>query len=62
MDRTPGAGSAGEGAAVGCGYFTSTAEAFKGLNLRECIEPQTKLMDLYQSAYQKWCRNVSGFA
>jgi xylulokinase len=52
---TDGAQGAARGAGVGAGIYASHAEAFKGLTLRERIEPNRAQAAQYQDFYEQWC-------
>lgn len=52
--NTDGATGAAVGAGVGAGLFASTDEAFKGLEIRERVEPEGNKKDAYREAYEKW--------
>lgn len=52
--ETDGAEGAARGAALGCGYYSSQAEAFKGLRTYGIVEPSSALTEQYQTAYAKW--------
>lgn len=56
--NTDGAEGAARGAALGSGFYKSPREAFQGLTCVERIEPNAKLIDAYQTAYQNWCREL----
>lgn len=56
--NTDGAEGAARGAALGSGFYASPKEAFQGLSCVQRIEPDAKLIDRYQAAYQNWCREL----
>ncbi|MGC4022584.1 MAG: FGGY family carbohydrate kinase [Cyclobacteriaceae bacterium] len=56
---TDGAKGAALGAGVGAGIYTSYQDAFGGLNLIECIEPEKSKSADYTQAYQRWKKILS---
>lgn len=55
--NTDGAQGAARAAGVGAKIFANTDESFEGLKVLTRIEPQTKLREQYQSAYENWRKN-----
>jgi xylulokinase len=54
IQNTDGSIGAARGAGTGCGWFTSSAEAFAGLETVETVDPDTGAVDKYAEIYQKW--------
>jgi xylulokinase len=54
--ETDGAEGAARGAALGCGYYSSAQDAFKGLTRLGVVEPEQAQMARYQDAYQQWAK------
>lgn len=54
--ETDGAEGAARGAALGCGYYSSAQDAFKGLTRLGVVEPEQTQMARYQDAYQQWAK------
>ncbi len=52
--NTDGAQGAARGAGVGAGIYPTTKEAFEGLTVMECIEPDPQKQSMYLEAYQYW--------
>jgi xylulokinase len=52
--NTDGSIGAARGAGIGCGYYKSEKEAFKGLTAVGITEPDKLKSDLYEKAYLKW--------
>lgn len=52
--NTDGAQGAARGAGVGAGFYSSAAAAFDGLKAVRTIEPNERVKDGYDDAYQKW--------
>jgi len=52
--NTDGSIGAARGAGIGCGYYKSEKEAFKGLVALEVTEPERSGFTDYEEAYQKW--------
>lgn len=52
--NTDGAQGAARGAGLGAGIYARPAEAFSGLKTEKTIEPNAKLVPVYQELYQKW--------
>jgi xylulokinase len=55
--NTDGSLGAARGAGIGCGYYKTEKEAFRGLKSVGTTEPDKKKSELYEEAYIKW-RNV----
>lgn len=51
--NTDGAQGAARGAGIGLGYY-NLKEAFTGLNLRKCIEPDLEKSEAYKELYGRW--------
>jgi len=60
MYETDGAEGAARAAALGCGYYSSAAQAFSGLSRVRVIEPESGLMTQYQDAYALWVDALPG--
>ncbi len=56
---TDGAVGAARGAAVGAGIYKGFEDAFSGLKKIEVIEPDTKNLTKYKSAYDKWLTELN---
>jgi xylulokinase len=54
--ETDGAEGAARGAALGCGYYSSAQDAFKGLTRQGVVEPEQAQIARYQDAYQQWAK------
>jgi xylulokinase len=54
MYNTDGSVGAARGAGIGCGYYKSEKEAFKGLAAVKVTEPDTAKSAAYEDAYLKW--------
>jgi xylulokinase len=52
--NTDGSIGAARGAGIGCGYYSSDKEAFKGLVALGVTEPETLGISEYEEAYRKW--------
>jgi len=52
--NTDGSLGAARGAGIGCGYYKSETEAFKGLKSVGTTEPDTKKAEIYEEAYLQW--------
>jgi xylulokinase len=52
--NTDGSIGAARGAGIGCGYYKSEKEAFKGLVTVGVTEPDKSRTDDYEKAYLKW--------
>lgn len=52
--NTDGSLGAARGAGIGCGFYSSEKEAFAGLKPEGTTEPDLKLSELYNEAYEKW--------
>ena len=52
--NTDGSIGAARGAGIGCGYYKSEKEAFKGLNAVGITEPDSSKISEYEKAYLKW--------
>ena len=52
--NTDGAQGAARGAGLGAGIYGAPAEAFAGLKTEKTIEPNPKLVPVYQELYEKW--------
>ncbi|MEI6050550.1 MAG: FGGY family carbohydrate kinase [Bacteroidota bacterium] len=57
--NTDGSIGAARGAGIGCGYYKSEKEAFKGLTAVSVTEPDSSKMSEYENAYSKWKELVS---
>ncbi len=57
--NTDGSQGAARGAGIGAGIYHNTKEAFQHLQSIEIIEPNQKLIPLYQEIYQKWLSEVN---
>jgi len=55
--NTDGSVGAARGAGIGCGYYKSEKEAFKGLVSQSVTEPDHKSSTYYNTAYNTW-RNI----
>lgn len=51
---TDGSAGAARGAGIGCGYYTTVKEAFKGLRAVGVTEPDKLKRSIYEDAYRKW--------
>lgn len=51
---TDGAEGAARGAALGCGFFSTQEEAFRGLHRVAVVEPDPTLAEEYRRAYDHW--------
>jgi xylulokinase len=52
--NTDGSIGAARGAGIGCGYYKSEIEAFKGLDAMGITEPDVSESAVYEEAYLKW--------
>ena len=52
--NTDGSIGAARGAGIGCGYYKSEKEAFKGLVAVGITEPDKSRFKILEEAYQKW--------
>jgi xylulokinase len=52
--NTDGSAGAARGAGIGCGYYASESDAFKGLTSLETTEPVKAGLSAYEDAYQRW--------
>jgi len=52
--NTDGSIGAARGAGIGCGYYKSEKDAFKGLVALGVTEPETSGISGYEEAYQRW--------
>jgi xylulokinase len=52
--NTDGSLGAARGAGIGCGYYSSEAEAFTGLKSVGTTEPERKKAEIYEEAYTQW--------
>jgi len=52
--NTDGSTGAARGAGLGCGYYRSDKEAFKGLIAVGVTEPSSKSLPQYEEAYFRW--------
>jgi xylulokinase len=52
--NTDGSVGAARGAGIGCGYYKSEKEAFKGLVALGVTEPVSSGLEIYEGAYNKW--------
>jgi xylulokinase len=52
--NTDGAQGAARGAGLGAGVYANPSEAFAGLKAEKTIEPNPKLVSVYQDLYQEW--------
>jgi len=59
--NTDGAQGAARGAGIGTNVYSSFTEAFKGLEKREMIEPNTELTKEYNDAYENWKEMLNVF-
>ena len=59
--NTDGAAGAARGAGVGLGYYTSFTEAFSGLKKLDLVEPDLRVTELINEAYQTWENNLNKF-
>jgi len=59
--NTDGAAGAARGAGVGLGYYASFTEAFSGLKKLDLVEPDLKVTELINEAYQTWENNLNKF-
>jgi xylulokinase len=59
--NTDGSVGAARGAGIGCGYYKSEKEAFKGLIAQGVTEPEKSESDIYEAAYLRWKNLLIGF-
>ena len=52
--NTDGSVGAARGAGIGCGYYSSEKEAFKGLVALSVTDPSVSLSSQYEEAYERW--------
>ena len=52
--NTDGSVGAARGAGIGCGYYKTDREAFKGLDSIGVTEPDNKKLPEYEKAYDRW--------
>jgi xylulokinase len=52
--NTDGSIGSARGAGIGCGYYKSEKEAFKGLVALSVTEPEKSQSEEYEEAYLKW--------
>ncbi len=52
--NTDGSVGAARGAGIGCGYYKTEKEAFRGLKTVSITNPDKKKSQLYEEAYAKW--------
>jgi xylulokinase len=52
--NTDGSVGAARGAGIGCGYYKSEKEAFKGLVAVAVTEPSGRLLPEFEESYYKW--------
>jgi xylulokinase len=57
--NTDGSLGAARGAGIGCGYYSSTAEAFSGLKTVGMTVPDKNKQDEYMEAYDRWLRALN---
>jgi xylulokinase len=56
--NTDGSIGAARGAGIGCGYYKSESEAFKGLDTVMVTEPDSAKQAVYEEAYERWKVNL----
>lgn len=54
IQNTDGSLGAARGAGTGCRWYTSSAEAFSGLETVEVVDPDVKVAVMYEELYGKW--------
>jgi xylulokinase len=54
--NTDGSQGAARAAGIGIKYFRDYAEAFRGLAIRQTIEPEEEKMEKYQLEYNRWLK------
>lgn len=54
IQNTDGSLGAARGAGTGCGWYTSSVEAFSGLETIEVVDPDIKAVERYAELYSKW--------
>jgi xylulokinase len=52
--NTDGSIGAARGAGIGCGYYKTDKEAFKGLDTVRVTEPDEAKLPEYEKAYERW--------
>jgi xylulokinase len=52
--NTDGATGAARGAGIGCGYYRTEEDAFKGLEITGTSEPDSRLARIYDEKYMEW--------
>ena len=52
--NTDGSAGAARGAGIGCGYYKSEKEAFRGLVATGITEPDMRMSQILQESYLKW--------
>ncbi len=57
--NTDGSAGAARGAGIGCGYFASEKEAFRGLATVGITEPENLLLQVYSDSYSRWKDSLS---
>lgn len=57
--NTDGSMGAARGAGIGCGYYSSMDEAFRGLDSVSVTTPDTSGSEAYYDVYQRWLNNLS---
>jgi len=57
--NTDGSVGAARGAGIGCGYYKSENEAFAGLRSLETTTPDTKRINSYNEAYDRWLEQLN---
>lgn len=57
---TDGSQGAARGAGLGAGIYRNTKEAFAGLKALKVIEPDKKLVKVYEATYKKWKEKLRG--
>lgn len=58
--NTDGSEGAARGGALGAGLLGTPAEAFRGLDLREGVQPDGSVADQYAEAYGRWKERLAG--
>jgi xylulokinase len=56
--NTDGSQGAARGAGIGTGYYSSAADAFKGLKVINKLNPKEESVKKYSSAYNEWEKNL----
>ena len=57
--NTNGSIGAARGAGIGCGFYKSDKEAFRGLDTVEVTEPDISKLTEYEKAYERWKRQLA---